>query len=79
VSKEARMSKLIPIEKLDETALAGAMSSWTAYRLIREGLLPVVRIGRRVFLTEAGINEFIARGGAGQPALRRGAGSGEAA
>jgi len=64
------MSKLIPVEKLEETALAGAMSTWTAYKLIRAGLLPAVRIGRRVFLTEEGIQRFIEGGGAGQPARR---------
>jgi len=63
------MGKLIPVERIGETALGGAMCSWTAYRLIREGRLAAVRIGRKVFLTEQGIDEFIARGGAG-PAER---------
>lgn len=66
-------TKLIPVERLGETALAGAMSSWTAYRLIKQGLLPCVRVGRRVFLTEEGIEDFIRRGGAGQAAERAGA------
>jgi hypothetical protein len=59
-------NKLIPVEQLDQTALAGAMSVWTAYRLIRSGALPCVRVGRRVFLTEEGIARFIQGGGAGK-------------
>lgn len=59
-------SRLIPVEKIDETPLKGAMSAWTAYRLIRSGALPCVRVGRRVFLTEEGIAKFIEAGGAGE-------------
>jgi excisionase family DNA binding protein len=57
-------SKLIPVEKVHETALGDNVSPWTVYRLIRQGQIRAVRVGRRVFLTEEAIDEFISRGGA---------------
>ena len=36
-----------------------------AYALIREGLLPAVRIGRQVRVADAALEQFIADGGKG--------------
>lgn len=53
---------LIPVEAKDTTPLR-ILSEWVIYRLCREGKLPHVKIGRRRYLTAAGIAEFMARGG----------------
>jgi excisionase family DNA binding protein len=55
--------KLIPVDRAHETALGDNVSQWTVYKLIRENAISHVRVGRRVFLTEEGIEEFIRRGG----------------
>jgi hypothetical protein len=57
--------ELIPVEAKDQTALRH-LSAWVIYRLCRTGALPHVRIGRRRYLTRAGIAEFLARGGEGR-------------
>ena len=56
------MDELIPIERKDTTALA-PLSAWVIYRLIREGKLDAVKVGRRRFLTKSSIAKFIASGG----------------
>lgn len=62
------MDDLIPVTRaaLDKTPLR-SLSEWVVYRLCREGKLPHVKIGRRRYLTAAGIAEFLARGGEVQP------------
>jgi hypothetical protein len=60
------MSQLIPVGDWRSTALA-PLSCATVYDLCRRGVLPCVRVGRRVFLTQDGIARFIAAGGAGEP------------
>jgi hypothetical protein len=51
------------------------------YRWARQGLIPVVRIGRRVFVEEGALAAFVARGGkalsADRRKARRGAAEGE--
>jgi hypothetical protein len=56
------MDDLIPVERKDQTPLR-SLSVWVIYRLCRDGKLPHVKIGRRRYLTPAGIAEFMARGG----------------
>lgn len=56
------MDDLIPVDRKDETPLRG-LSPWVIYRLCREGKLRHVKIGRRRYLTVAGIAEFMASGG----------------
>jgi predicted DNA-binding transcriptional regulator AlpA len=71
VNSEAAVSnQLIPVERARKTALGGHISRAKLYSLIRSGEFPCVRIGRRVYLTEAGIEEFISKGGAGRAAVR---------
>lgn len=61
------MDDLIPVERKDETPLRG-LSVWVLYRLMRDGKLPHVKVGRRRYLTADGIARFIANGGEGQAA-----------
>lgn len=58
------MHELIPVtrEALDKTPLR-QLSEWVIYRLCRDGKLPHVKIGRRRYLTAAGIATFLERGG----------------
>lgn len=56
-------AKLIPVDRVHETALGYAVSPWTVYKLIKSGELECVRVGRRIYLTPEGIDRFIARGG----------------
>lgn len=56
------MDDLIPVEDKDKTPLRN-LTPWVIYRLCRQGKLPHVKIGRRRYLTAAGIAEFLARGG----------------
>jgi len=60
------MSKLIPVtdEALRNTRLGDVVRAWRVWQLIRAGELGCVRMGRRVFLTDELIEQFIARGGA---------------
>ncbi|MFN0251710.1 MAG: helix-turn-helix domain-containing protein [Kofleriaceae bacterium] len=60
------MDDLIPVENKDSTPLR-ELSEWVIYRLMREGKLPHVKVGRRRYLTAAGIAAFFARGGEVQP------------
>jgi hypothetical protein len=61
------MDDLIPVERKNETPLR-SLSIWVLYRLMRDGKLPHVKIGRRRYLTAAGIEAFIASGGEGRAA-----------
>ncbi|MDQ3366642.1 MAG: helix-turn-helix domain-containing protein [Myxococcota bacterium] len=58
------MDDLIPVTRdaLDKTPLR-QLSEWVVYRLCRDGKLPHVKIGRRRYLTPAGIAAFLAAGG----------------
>lgn len=60
------MSELIPIERKNETPLR-ELSQWVIYRLMREGKLPHVKVGRRRYMTAEGIAAFLSRGGEVQP------------
>ena len=56
------MDDLIPVERKDDTPLRN-LTVWVIYRLCRQGKLRHVKIGRRRYLTAAGIAEFMASGG----------------
>jgi hypothetical protein len=56
------MDNLIPVERKNETALK-ELSQWVLYRLMREGKLPHVKVGRRRYMTADGIARFLANGG----------------
>lgn len=56
------MSELIPVERKDETPLR-ALSEWVIYRLMRDGKLPHVKVGRRRYMTIDGCAAFLASGG----------------
>ena len=52
---------------------AGAVlgcSASTVWRLLADGELPRVRIGRRVYVSRAAVDDFLARGGTTSTALR---------
>ena len=53
---------LIQVEDKDSTPLRH-LSPWVIYRLMRQGKLEHVKVGRRRYLTAAGIAKFIAAGG----------------
>ncbi len=56
------MPDLIPVERKDETPLR-ELSPWVIYRLMRQGKLEHVTVGRRKFMTVDGIEKFIRGGG----------------
>jgi hypothetical protein len=58
-------NRLLPVDgpEIEETDFGRVTSKWQRWRLVREGKLACVRIGRNVFLTEQAIADFIARGG----------------
>lgn len=56
------MDDLISVERKDETPLRG-LSQWVIYRLMRDGKLPHVKVGRRRYMTSDGIRAFLERGG----------------
>jgi excisionase family DNA binding protein len=39
------------------------VSTWRLHQLAREGIVPVVRLGRRVMIDPEALEAFIARGG----------------
>lgn len=43
------------------------VSEARAYELVREGVLPAVRLGRQVRISEEALRAFIERGGQGLP------------
>ena len=53
--------KLLPLDKIQAEVSWWPYSEWQTARLIRDGKLGAVRVGRRVFLTPGLIDEFIAR------------------
>ena len=57
--------KLINLRGLQE--LIRGTTRAQLYRWARHGLIPTVRIGRRVFVEEAALAAFIARGGKALP------------
>lgn len=46
------------------TSFGRVTSAKARWKLVRDGKIASVRIGRRVFLTEQAISDFIAKGGA---------------
>jgi hypothetical protein len=48
---------------MDATPFGRVTSKWVRWKLIREGKLASVRIGRGVFVTEQAIADFLAKGG----------------
>lgn len=49
----------------EDSPFCKRVSAKTLYTLVKEDKVPgVVRIGNRIFLTRAGMREFIAKGGA---------------
>ena len=46
------------------------VSEATARRLIRRGVIPAVRVGRQIFVSEDRLRQWIANGGSGVSALR---------
>lgn len=59
------MDDLIPVERKSETPLRG-LSEWVIYRLMRQGKLPHVKVGRRRYMTADGIRDFLSAGGEGK-------------
>jgi hypothetical protein len=55
------MSKLIALASVQSEIPEWPMASWVTARLIREGKLGCVRVGRRVYVTRELIEAFIAR------------------
>jgi excisionase family DNA binding protein len=49
---------LVPVDEAMQRL--GGISRWTLYRLIRSGELATVTIGRRRFVTDRAIREFVA-------------------
>ena len=50
--------------EIDATPFGRVTTKWQRWRLVREGKLPSVHVGRRVYITADAIREFIAKGGA---------------
>jgi excisionase family DNA binding protein len=46
-----------------EAALLLGLKRWTVWKLCRDGVLPVVRIGRSVRIDEGALRQWIADGG----------------
>jgi len=55
---------IFSVERKSETPLKD-LSDWVIYRLMRQGKLPHVKIGRRRYMTAGGIAAFLANGGEG--------------
>jgi len=65
---------------VDEVASQLRISRSEVYALVREGLLPALRVGRSIRLDERALRDFIASGGRGWPGgWRKRTGGGEAA
>lgn len=59
-----RLYSIAEVASAPESPLAGRISISMLYRLAREDRLPgVVRVGRKLFVTGAGLREFVSRGG----------------
>jgi len=58
------MQKLLSAEQVAE--IFGESRDWT-YKVAREGIIPSVRVGRKVKFSEKAINEFIESGGKALP------------
>lgn len=65
--EDGKMERLFTIPEAvssDDSPLAGRVSAAWLYRRAQHGLFPgVVRMGRKVFISESGLREFIASGG----------------
>lgn len=65
---EAAAEKLYTITEAttrEDSPLGRRVSTKTLYAIVKADKMPgVVHIGRRLFLTDAGMREFIAKGGA---------------
>lgn len=64
--------ELISVDRKDETPLR-LLSAWVIYRLMRDGKLPHVKVGRSRYMTLEGIAAFLATGGEGSdfsPAIK---------
>jgi hypothetical protein len=55
------MSKLIPLEKIQDEVEAWPYTPWSTGRLVRQGRLGCVRVGKRVFVTRELLEDFISR------------------
>ncbi len=55
------MSKLVPLDRVQEEFPDWPYGPWPTGRLIRLGQLGCVRVGKRVFVTPELIADFIAR------------------
>lgn len=49
--------------KVEDVASLFSLTEERVYTLAREGILPVVKIGRQLRFAETAINEFVAKGG----------------
>lgn len=56
---------LYPVEgpEIDATTFGQLTTKWQRWKLIREGKLKAVYVGRKVFLTDRSIAEFLLSGG----------------
>lgn len=53
------MSDLIAIDDLPTRAPGWPLSPWSTRRMIRSGELGCVKIGRRIFVTQALLDEYV--------------------
>lgn len=49
--------------EIEATPFGRATTKWLRYDLVKEGKLPCVRLGRRIYLAHSAIEKFIAEGG----------------
>lgn len=47
---------------VEEVARRLRCSKWTVYRMVREGRLAAVRVGRRLLFRQEAVEELLARG-----------------
>jgi len=55
--------KVLTVEVAVEKIFGGSISTWTLMRMARKGLIPCVRVGKRVLFSEEAIKEWAAAGG----------------
>lgn len=56
-----KVPDLIHLNELPDKAPGWPLSPWSTKKLIRDGVLRCVRIGRRIYVTPALLAEFIER------------------
>ena len=67
--KGSRSMKLMRVEYVADRVLG--VTRARLYQLIRDGIVPAVRLGRSIRIEENALRQFIARGGASAPCSAR--------